>query len=67
MRQNHWENKMKTIMMYYNKNNNNLYLKRRWNSECMAIIMGLMVIRAQLVVQGTGTNKTTIEIKKKRL
>lgn len=56
---------MKTIMMYCNKNNNNLYLKRRWSSvrACVCVCvrgvctriyyMGLMAIRAQLVTQGT--------------
>lgn len=36
--------KTKTIMMYYNKNNNNLYLKRRWNSICV-LLWVLMAIR----------------------
>lgn len=32
-------NKMKTIMMYCNKNNNNLYLKRQWSAlQCMGLV-----------------------------
>lgn len=61
-------NKMETIMMYCNKNNNNLYLKRRWSSMCeceCVFIMGLMAIRAQLVTQGTDRqyNEKTVEPK----